>query len=123
MGKFRQFLKALSARHTKSIVLLIFQIIESLCPAGAPFYLGGYSYGAVVAQELALQLQEKQKTCPRSVILLDCSHNWASVICIKLYHANINSNEDLEIVAQKFMFGEMFGNIWKVRKRNDKNER
>ncbi|MCL4131183.1 UNVERIFIED_CONTAM: hypothetical protein GTU68_059005 [Idotea baltica] len=52
--------------------------MEKELPSG-PFHLGGYSYGASVAFEIAIQLEQRGRK-PLSLILLDGSHSYVSGI-------------------------------------------
>ena len=44
------------------------------------FHLAGYSFGAVLAQEMALQCQEKHPNILKSLILLDGSYKWCDIM-------------------------------------------
>lgn len=53
------------------------QEIQKVQPKG-PYLIGGYSFGATVAFEMALQLQKSDSSSVKHVILLDGSHSFVA---------------------------------------------
>ena len=60
----------------------MFQALEDICPHG-DFHLCGYSFGAVLAQEVALQFEARSRR-PNSLILLDGSHESCNTLFKKV---------------------------------------
>ena len=81
--------------------MVLFQAIKSVCPNGEPFHLAGYSFGAIVAQEMALRFQDGQSS-PSSLILLDGSSSMVYIpddiqvnATVKLHLAAIGVDVDV----------------------------
>ena len=63
----------------------------------------GYSFGACIAQEMAVQLQNEKSEELKSLTLLDGSHTWVSTLMDK-----VNTHKDNpEIQAVNYIFGGM----------------
>jgi thioesterase domain-containing protein len=67
----------LSIHGLKTWQLTTFKQIQTLQPNG-PYYLGGYSFGGVVAFEMARQLQEQGEQVGILVVLDSCrpGYSW-----------------------------------------------
>lgn len=65
-----------------------------------PFHLGGYSYGASVAFEIACQLEKKGRK-PLSLVLLDGSHSYVSGIIGTYKNKYISNKQKNEATNDK----------------------
>ena len=83
-------------------VRFLLQEIRKICQ-GKAFHMVGYSFGACIAQEMTLQLQNDQSEELKSLTLLDGSHKWVSTLMDK-----VNTHKDNpEIQAFNYVFGGM----------------
>jgi thioesterase domain-containing protein len=74
----------------------VWQEIKQVQPTG-PYNLGGYSFGAGVAFEMALQLQSKNKDDVRNLVLLDGSHSFVAAFTKGMKSGyTVNPNMPLE---------------------------
>ena len=80
------------------------QLVRSVQPEG-PIYLAGYSFGGVVAFELALQLEAAGSLA--SLILLDGSHSYVQGRTGQ-YMAKINGDMDLGATEAMIAFINQF---------------
>jgi len=57
--------------------LLHLQQVKTIQPKG-PYNIAGYSFGCVIALEMALQLQKEDKSLVKNLVFLDGSHKYIS---------------------------------------------